>query len=75
MYTYIYVYIYIYACTNSGLAFYSLVRFVESEVRMFGSMRKGTFVMHHLEPSYFAAMRRALDKHLESEWAEELGEK
>mmetsp|Transcript_8028 Transcript_8028/g.25012 ORF Transcript_8028/g.25012 Transcript_8028/m.25012 type:complete len:304 (-) Transcript_8028:370-1281(-) len=49
-------------------------RFVESELRMIESMRKGTFVVHHLEPSYFAAMRRALDKHLESRWAEELGE-
>lgn len=42
---------------------------------MIESMRKGTFVLHHLEPSYFAAMRRALDRHLEVEWAKELGEK
>jgi hypothetical protein len=41
---------------------------------MMQSMRKGTFVAHHLEPSYFAAMRRALDQHLKSRWARELGE-
>jgi len=33
-------------------------RFVESEVRTLESIRRGTFVLHHLEPSYFAAMRR-----------------
>mmetsp|Transcript_48029 Transcript_48029/g.160058 ORF Transcript_48029/g.160058 Transcript_48029/m.160058 type:complete len:230 (+) Transcript_48029:926-1615(+) len=47
-------------------------RFVESEVRTLESIRRGTFVLHHLEPSYFAAMRRAIDRHLEAEWSEEL---
>jgi len=48
-------------------------RFVESEVRTLDSIRRGTFLLHHLEPSYFAAMRRAIDRHLEAEWSEELG--
>ena len=35
--------------------------FVASELKMIDSLRKGTAVTHHLEPSYFAAIRNALD--------------
>ena len=34
------------------------------EVAMLDSIRKGTFVIHHLEPSYFAAMSKAVDEEL-----------
>lgn len=36
-------------------------RFVESELAMMDSIRKGTGVTHHLEPSYYAAMLNALN--------------
>lgn len=35
--------------------------FVASELKMIDSLRKGTAITHHLEPSYFAAIRNALD--------------
>merc|ERR1712060_803630 len=35
-------------------------RFVESELAMLDSFGRGTFLEHHLEPSYFAAMRNAV---------------
>jgi len=35
--------------------------FVESELKMIDSLRKGTAVTHHLEPSYFAAVKNGLD--------------
>ena len=38
--------------------------FVRREVAMLDSIRKGTFVIHHLEPSYFAAMSKAVDEEL-----------
>jgi len=36
-------------------------RFVESEMALIDSIRMGTGVMHHLEPSYFAGLKNALD--------------
>ena len=35
--------------------------FVEAELKMIDSLRKGTAVTHHLEPSYFAAVKNGLD--------------
>lgn len=37
------------------------VEFVESEMKLAESIRSGTGLVHHLEPSYFEAMRRGLD--------------
>lgn len=36
-------------------------RFVESEIQMVQSIAGGTAIEHHLEPSYFVAMKTALD--------------
>jgi len=36
-------------------------RFVESELRLVESLAQGKAIEHHLEPSYFEAMRKALD--------------
>uniref|UniRef100_A0A7S3F1C5 Fungal lipase-type domain-containing protein n=1 Tax=Haptolina ericina TaxID=156174 RepID=A0A7S3F1C5_9EUKA len=36
-------------------------QFVESELQLIDSIAKGTALVHHLEPSYFLAMTRALD--------------
>jgi hypothetical protein len=36
-------------------------RFVESELAMIDSLAKGKAIEHHLEPSYFVAMTKALD--------------
>lgn len=36
-------------------------RFVESELRLVESLAQGKAIEHHLEPSYFGAMRTALD--------------
>lgn len=36
-------------------------RFVESELQMIDSLAKGKAIEHHLEPSYFVAMTKALD--------------
>eukprot|EP00746_Dinoflagellata_sp_MGD_P078422 gnl/MRDRNA2_/MRDRNA2_31364_c0_seq1.p1 gnl/MRDRNA2_/MRDRNA2_31364_c0~~gnl/MRDRNA2_/MRDRNA2_31364_c0_seq1.p1 ORF type:complete len:965 (+),score=201.88 gnl/MRDRNA2_/MRDRNA2_31364_c0_seq1:101-2995(+) len=37
-------------------------RFVKSELAMLDSIKRGTFLNHHLEPSYFAAMKNALNQ-------------
>jgi hypothetical protein len=34
-------------------------RFVESELKIVGSLRSGSALLHHLEPSYYAAIRVA----------------
>jgi len=36
-------------------------RFVESELKIVDSLRSGSALLHHLEPSYYAAIRTALD--------------
>ena len=41
-------------------------RFVESELKLAESLAQGKAVEHHLEPSYFRAMRTALDSWLAS---------
>mmetsp|Transcript_5725 Transcript_5725/g.10971 ORF Transcript_5725/g.10971 Transcript_5725/m.10971 type:complete len:262 (+) Transcript_5725:218-1003(+) len=35
--------------------------FVQSELKLIDSLRSGTAIEHHLEPSYFAAVRSAID--------------
>jgi len=47
-------------------------RFVESEVKMIESITRGTFLTHHLEPSYYEAMLRALNARQREELDEEL---
>ena len=37
-------------------------KFVENEVKMIESFTTGAAIVHHLEPSYFAAMARGLDR-------------
>jgi len=41
-------------------------RFVQSEIELVESLAKGTAIEHHLEPSYYLAMTKALDAALDA---------
>lgn len=49
-------------------------RFVESELRLMDSLRTGSALFHHLEPSYYAAMCCALDSWASTEKGEKKNE-